>query len=97
MREGCRSGERGRQTLKPVRGVYSVVFDPLLIWICQGVQNNEHEDVETHICRVLQNLDDDSGEVVVCHDLIDRVSKEDARVRMGELCHRSSETVDRVV
>jgi hypothetical protein len=97
MREGCRSGEGGRQTLKPVSGVNSIIFDPLLIRIGQRIQNHEDEDIETHIGRVLQNLNDHPGEVVVCHDLIDGISEEDARVRMGKLGHRSGEAVDSVV
>lgn len=73
--------ERGlRQTLKPVRGVDAIILDPLLIRVSQGIQNHEHEHVKAHIGRILQNLNDDPGKVVVRHDLIHRIPEEDTRV-----------------
>ena len=86
-----------KQTLKPIRGVDAIILDPLLIWIGQRIQNHEHEHVEAHVCRVLQNLNDNPGEVIVRHDLVYRVSEEDTRVRMRELRHRSGKTVDGIV
>ena len=86
-----------RRTLEPVRGVDAIILDPLFIRIGQRTQNHEYEHVEAHVSRILQNLNDHTGKVVVRHDLVHRISEEDTRVRMRKLCYRSGEAVDGIV
>ena len=65
--------------------------------ICQSVQDDIDEDVETHIRRIPQCLYHNACQVVIRHDLVNRVGEKDARVTVRDLCDRSAQRVDGVV
>jgi len=90
-------GWESEQTLQPVGYVDSIIFEALLVGIGQSVQDDEGEDVETHVRDILERLDDNVGKVVICHDLVHGVGEEDARITVSQLSDCSREGFDRLV
>jgi hypothetical protein len=65
--------------------------------IRQSVQDDIHEDVEAHVRRIPQCLYHNARQVVIRHDLVDRVGEKDARVAVRHLRDRSAQRIDGVM
>jgi len=65
--------------------------------IRQGIQDNVHEDIKTHVRRIPQRLHHNARQVVIRHDLIDRIGEKNARVAVRDLRDRPTERVDGVM
>lgn len=65
--------------------------------IRQSVQDDIHEDIKTHVGRIPQRLYHDTRQIVIRHDLVDRVGEKDARIAVRDLRDCSAQRVDSVM
>ena len=65
--------------------------------IRQGIQDDVHKDIETHVRRIPQCLYYHACQIVIGHNLVDRIGEEDARIAMRNLRDRSAQRVDGVM
>lgn len=65
--------------------------------IRQSVQDDIHKDIKTHVRRIPQRLYHDARQIVIRHNLVDRVGEKDARIAVRDLRDRSAQRVDGVM
>ena len=65
--------------------------------IRQRIQDNVYEDIEPHVRRIPQCLYYHARQIVIGHNLVDRVGEEDARIAVCNLRNRSAQRVDGVM
>ncbi len=65
--------------------------------IRQSIQDDVHKDIETHVRRIPQCLYYHTRQIVIGHNLVDRVGEEDARITVCNLRDRSAQRIDGVM
>lgn len=63
----------------------------------ESIQDDVHENIETHVRRIPQCLHYHARQIVIGHNLVHRVGEEDTRITVRNLRDSSAQRVDGVM
>jgi hypothetical protein len=85
---------RGVHTLQPVGYMDTVILHSLLVWIREGIDDEEDENVEPEDGNEFEALNDNICHIIVRHDLVHGMGEEDARVVVRKFRYTACQSVN---